>query len=107
MTKGGKPETRWTNARAVWTGKVEENPAARRFGLLQVFTADDMVAMCFPGEVMSGAKLRKYRLRAVEHYERMHDDNAVVLEEDRPSDGDRGWRILRPAELRMPQAQSQ
>ena len=84
---------------------MEENPAARRFGLLQVFTADDMVGFCFPGEVLSGAKLREYRLRAVEHSELMHGDNAVVLEEDRTPDGDMGWRILRPAELRMPQAQ--
>ena len=105
VTRGDKPETRWTHARAVWTGEVEENPAARRFGLLQVFTADDMVGFCFPGETPSGAKLRKYRVRAMEHHERMHEDNAVVLEEDQTPDGDRGWRILRPAELRMPQLQ--
>ena len=104
VTKGGRPETRWSHARAVWTGEVEENPAARRYGLLRVFTANDMVGFCFPGEVLSGAKLRKYRIRAVEHYERMHGDNAVVLEEDRTPEGDRGWRILRPAELRMPQS---
>ena len=75
------PVTHWNDARAVPTGETEENPAARRYGGLKVFTPDDLLGWAYPGQLLTGAKPRSYRSRIRPIIDRMVSDNALQVQE--------------------------
>ena len=96
----GLPVKHWNHPLAVSTGETEENPAARRYGGLRVFTPDDLVVWGHPNQGPTGSTRREYRRRAVEALERLIQDSAVRAQEVPASDGTRiGWRLFRPPHL--------
>ena len=99
VMKGGVGVTDWSDSRAVRTGEVEENPAARRYGGLRVFTPEELLSWCYPGVEVKGSQRREYRHRAVGVVQSMHEDGAVKLEEGTTREGVAGWKIFRPDSL--------
>ena len=74
-----------------------ENPPAKRYGLNRVFTPDDLVSLAFsPVDLEGKANPRNYRRRAVEVFERMAADGAIILDPAKNDEGAEGYRILRP-----------
>lgn len=94
------PVTHWNDARAVPTGKTEENPAARRHGGLKVFTPDDLLGWAYPGQLLTGAKRRSYRSRIRPIIDRMVSDNALQVQEIKTAEDVLiGWQIFRPLHM--------
>ena len=95
----GRPSKNWAHPLAVQTGKTEENPAARRFDGMRVFTADDLVSWAYPGQHPTGALRRQCRRRAVETLLQMAKEGALQALEGKTAEGVPGWQILRPHHL--------
>ena len=95
----GRPSKNWAHPLAVQTGKTEENPAARRFDGMRVFTADDLVSWAYPGQHPTGALRRQCRRRAVETLLQMAKEGALQAPEGKTAEGVPGWQILRPHHL--------
>ena len=93
----GKPTRNTNHPRAVQLGGFEDNPAAEKYGLLRVFTPDDLAQLIHGKAKWDGIKnQREYRRRAVEVYERMAEDGAIMLPPGRTADGADGWQVLPP-----------
>lgn len=95
--RGGKPTRNPDHPRAVQLGGLEDNPAAERFGLLRVFTPNDLAQLVHGQETLRNVKnVREYQRRAVEAFERMAEDGVLKMIEDANTEGQRGWLILPP-----------
>ena len=99
LGQGGRPVKSWADPRAVRTGEDEENPVARRYGGLRAFTPEDLMVMSYSEQDVAKKHHRKYRSRAVEVFQRMADDGALVMEKDTTADGESGWRLLPPSDF--------
>ena len=95
----GRPSKNWNHPLAVRTGETEENPAARRFDGMRVFTADDLVSWAYPGQHPTGALRRRCRRWAVKTLLRMANGRALQAPEGETAEGVPGWQILRPDHL--------
>ena len=97
------------NEHGTWQGKRlrPSQPAALKYGLLRVFTPDDIAKMCYSPqtlEAMTKPSYRKYRHRAVEELQQMADEGALVLERGRTPEGADGYIILPPEGFGIPHA---
>ena len=95
------------NEHGTWQGKRlrPSQPAALKYGLLRVFTPDDIAKMCYSPqtlEAMTKPSYRKYRHRAVEELQQMADEGALVLERGRTPEGADGYIILPPEGFGIP-----
>ena len=85
----GRPTDRYTDPRAVRTGRRERNPAVDRY---PVQGAKDMLRMVYP----LGVDDRKNRKRAREALEALAGDGVILLEAGKARSGEQGLRILPP-----------
>ena len=95
----GNPVRNWADPRAVPTGEVQENPSARRYGGLRIFTPDDLVLWAFPGKNPVGSTRREYRRRATATVLRMHSERSLQAERVAIAKGSFGLRIFPPSKM--------
>ena len=86
----GRPIDRYTDPRAVRTGRRERNPAVDRYPVLG---PRDVVRLVYPQGV---ANDRRNRARARETLERLANDKVILLETARTRSREQGLRILPP-----------
>ena len=95
--RGGKPTRNPYHKRAIPLGGEEVNPPAATYGLLHVFTPDELTALAYSKiDLANTANPRNYRSRAVDIFEGLAEDGAILLEPGHNYDGAKGWRILPP-----------
>ena len=87
--RSGKLADRYTDPRAVRTGRRERNPAVDRY---PVQGAKDILRMVYP----LGVDDRKNRKRAREALEALAGDGVILLETGKVRSGEQGLRILPP-----------
>ena len=95
------------NEYGTWHGRrlLRTQPAALKYGLMRVFTPDDIAKMCYCPQTledMTKPSYREYRRGAVDELQQMADERALLLERGRTPEGADGYIILPPEGFGIP-----